>query len=170
MKALIHDTRVVQVISDDDAFPIAPSLEWVDAEKGVTTEYIYQTGELIPPPAEPLNDLAARKRREVESARKASEAQGITRNGIRYAGGPNNRQALAEALDLVAKTGQTAFACWKDSDGLFHSEHSAADVHQALLDIATRRGQLIAREGEINTQINSALAAEDRQALQAIEW
>ncbi|WP_152662867.1 DUF4376 domain-containing protein [Halomonas sp. HG01] len=121
-------------------------------------------------PPEPLGDLAARKRDDLEAGRKASEQAGITYNGIRYAGDPSNRQALMEALDLADTTGQTTFASWKDSDGLFHADHPVSDVRQALLDIATRRGQLIAREGELNAQIDTALAAEDRAALEAVEW
>lgn len=121
-------------------------------------------------PATPLADLAARKRDALESGRKAAEQAGITYSGIRYAGDPSNRQALMEALDLADTTGQTVFASWKDSDGLFHADHPVSDVRQALLDIATRRGQLIAREGELNAQIDTALAAEDREALESIEW
>lgn len=125
---------------------------------------------LIDPPPLSLNDLAARKRDALESGRKAAEQVGITYNGIRYAGDPGNRQALMEALDLADTTGQTTFASWKDSDGRFHVDHPVDDVRQALLDIATRRGQLIAREGELNAQIDTALTAEDRDALEAIEW
>ncbi|MCE8027555.1 hypothetical protein HOP54_02475 [Halomonas daqingensis] len=156
--------------------------EWQTYGRGLPPEG-YQRGAdadgrptWVPIPPQPLEDLASRKRRDLESGRKLSEQAGVTLNGIRYAGDPGNRQALAESLDLAAETGQTTFAAWKDSDDLFHADHPVADVRHALLDIATRRGQLIAREGELNAQIDAILADEQlsddekRQQLEAVEW
>lgn len=131
-----------------------------------------ETGRLswvtIPPP--PLAEIAIRKRRTIEAGRKASEHAGIIHNGIRYAGGPSNRQALQEALGLADSTGHETFQSWKDSDGRFHVNHPVADVRQALLSIVERRGRLIAREGELNADIDAALDADDRAALEAVEW
>lgn len=124
----------------------------------------------VPIPPILIKDLATRKRDALEAGRKMAEKVGVTLGGIRYAGDPSNRQALMEALDLADTTGQTTFASWKDSDDRFHTDHLVADVRQALNDIAARRGQLIAREGELNAQIDAALEAEDRDALEAIEW
>ncbi|WP_081945869.1 DUF4376 domain-containing protein [Halomonas salina] len=146
-----------------------PSLQWEPADETVAIGDLYD-GEAYSKPLEPLADIAVRKRDALESGRKAAEQAGIIYNGIRYAGDPSNRQALMEALDLADTTGQTVFASWKDSDDQFHSDHLVADVRQALLDIGTRRGQLIAREGELNAQIDTALAAEDRTALETVEW
>lgn len=130
----------------------------------------------VPIPPDPLEDIAERKRSDLETGRMAAEATGVTLGGIRYAGDPSNRNALREALDLVDVTGQAEFAIWKDSDSKFHPNHPVVDVRQALLDIATRRGQLIAREGELNAQIDAILAddalddAEKRVALEAVVW
>ncbi|WP_287163799.1 DUF4376 domain-containing protein [Halomonas sp.] len=146
-----------------------PSLQWEPAAGAVAVGDLFD-GQAFSRPLESLTDIATRKREALEVGRKASEQAGITYNGIRYAGDPSNRQALMEALDLADTTGQTTFASWKDSDGLFHADHPVADVRQALLDIATRRGQLIVHEGELNAQIDTALVAEDRTALEAVEW
>ena len=156
-----------------------PDLGWIpftaspdDEDKkgrGIYDEII-ASGAEIAPYSEPLADVAVRKRTNLENGRKAAESAGITLNSLRYAGDPSNRQALMEALDLADSTGQTTFATWKDSDDKFHSDHPVADVRQALHDIAARRGELIAREGELNAQIDAALEAEDRDALEAVEW
>lgn len=122
----------------------------------------------IPPP--PVDVVAARKRVVIEDGRKTSEHAGVVFNNVRYAGDPSNRQALREALDLAEETGITTFPSWKDSDGEFSKDHSVEDIHQALMAIAARRSQLIAREGELNAQIDAALEAEDRDALEVIEW
>src|SRR5690554_2804242 len=67
-------------------------------------------------PPKSLADLAGDQRLSLEVSRMAAETVGVTHSGIRYAGDPSNRQALREALDLAAETGQTTFASWKDSD------------------------------------------------------
>ncbi|SER79085.1 protein of unknown function [Vreelandella subterranea] len=121
-------------------------------------------------PPEPLADVAARKRREIESARKSAEAQGVEVSGIRYAGDPGNRQAIREALEAAEDKGQEVFARWKDSDNAWHIDHSVADVWDALRAIAARRSELINQEGELNAQIDAALEADDRAALESVAW
>ncbi|MDI5984894.1 DUF4376 domain-containing protein [Halomonas sp. M4R5S39] len=119
------------------------------------------------PDTRPLSDLKAAKLDEIESARHAAEAEGVTVNAIRYAGDPSNRQALKEAIDLAERTGQTHFARWKDSDGTFHETHPVADVDAALMAIAQRRGELIDREGEKAAAIADA---PDAATLEGITW
>lgn len=120
-----------------------------------------------PPPPPTLKDSKTAKRAAIETARKAAEREGVTIEGIRYAGDPSNRQALSEALDLAAITDQTHFSSWKDSDGQFHAAHPVADVHAALLAIGQRRGELIDREGVLSDQIT---AATDVETVEAIQW
>ncbi|MGQ7247611.1 DUF4376 domain-containing protein [Halomonas sp. V046] len=117
--------------------------------------------------ADRLSDAQASKLATIEQSRKDAEAYGVNLNGIRYAGDPSNRQALSEVLDLAEATGMTIISAWKDSDGGFHSDHPVADVRQALLDIAARRGDLIAQEGALAAQI---AAAETVEAVEAITW
>jgi len=90
---------------------------------------------------------------QIESQRKAQEAQGVTINGVRYAGYPGNRQALAEALEYASSAGVTTFSGWKDSDDGFHADHPVADVQQAYQATGTRRSELIAKEGEYVAQV-----------------
>ncbi|WP_175474755.1 DUF4376 domain-containing protein [Vreelandella subterranea] len=122
----------------------------------------------IPPPE--LADIAARKLASIESSRKAAESEGVEISGIRYAGDPGNRQAIREALENAQDKGIDTFKRWKDSDDQFHLDHPVADVWAALRAIAERRSELIDREGELAKQIDDALEAEDREALEAIEW
>ncbi|MBZ9576732.1 DUF4376 domain-containing protein [Modicisalibacter sp. MOD 31.J] len=116
--------------------------------------------------AQRLADAQDVKRREIEDARKAAEAQGITLNGIRYGGDPENRQALREAVDLADAQSLNTFPSWKDSDDQFHADHPVADVRQALLDIAARRSQLIEREAQLAAQIQAATL----ETIDTITW
>ena len=105
-------------------------------------------------------ELAARNKptteqllRQLTQARKSQERQGVTINGIRYAGDPSNRQALQEAIEFMNDAGLTEFPTWKDSDDVFHADHPLADVKDAVRAIGARRSQLIAAEGEYAAQI-----------------
>lgn len=125
---------------------------------------------LSDPPPPSTASLASKKRGELEDGRKAAEADGVVMNGIRYSGDPSNRQALREALAFAAEAGITTFPTWKDSDQGFHVDHPVADVSQALLEIATNRSALIAHEGVLVGTVNAAEQADDRAAIQAVEW
>ena len=86
-------------------------------------------------------------------ARKEQERQGVTINGIRYAGDPSNRQALQEALAFMEDASLTKFPIWKDSDDVFHVDHPLVDVFEAYRAIGARRSSLIATEGQYAAQI-----------------
>ena len=90
---------------------------------------------------------------QLTQARKEQETQGVTINGIRYAGDPGNRQALQEAITYIEDAGLTEFPTWKDSDDVFHADHPLADVKDAARAIGARRSQLVAAEGEYAAQI-----------------
>lgn len=89
----------------------------------------------------------------IEQQRKAAERQGVTINGLRYAGDESNRQALSEAIQFAEDAGETTFAGWKDSDGGFHADHPVADVKSAYRAIGARRSALIALEGQYVAQV-----------------
>ena len=99
--------------------------------------------------------------------RKRLERQGVTINGVRYAGDADTRNAIREAVDFAESAGMTAFASWKDDDGTFHANHPVADVNDALLAIAQRRSALIAREGEIHAACDDGTAT---QAMLSEGW
>ena len=80
-------------------------------------------------------------------ARKEQERQGVTINGIRYAGDPSNRQAMQESLAFMEDAGLAEFTSWKDSDDVFHANHPLADVRNAYRAIGVSRAGLIAVEG-----------------------
>ena len=92
---------------------------------------------------------------QLTAARKEQERQGVTINGIRYAGDPSNRQTLQEAIAYIEDAGLTEFPAWKDSDDVFHADHPLADVKDAARAIGARRSHLIAAEGEYAAQIIS---------------
>lgn len=89
----------------------------------------------------------------VEQQRKAAEREGVTINGVRYAGDESNRQALSEAVQFATDAGDTVFAGWKDSDGGFHEDHPVQDVRDAYRAIGARRSALIAQEGQYVAQV-----------------
>ena len=90
---------------------------------------------------------------QLTQARKDQERQGVTINGIRYGGEPENRQALREAVAFMEDAGLTEFPRFKDSDGTFYTDHPLADVLDAYRAIGARRAQLIAAEGEYAAQV-----------------
>ena len=90
---------------------------------------------------------------QLSAARKEQERQGVTINGIRYAGDPGNRQALQEAIAFMENASLTEFPTWKDSDDVFHADHPLAYVKDAAHAIGARRSQLVAAEGEYAAQI-----------------
>jgi hypothetical protein len=90
---------------------------------------------------------------QLTQARKEQARQGVTINGIRYAGDPGNRQTLQEAIAYIEDAGLAEFPSWKDSDGVFHQNNPLADVKDAARAIGARRSQLIAAEGEYAAQI-----------------
>jgi hypothetical protein len=91
--------------------------------------------------------------RQLTQARKEQERQGVTINGARYGGEPENRQALQEAIEFMNDAGLTEFESWKDSGNVFHANHPLADVRDAYRAIGVHRAQLIAAEGEYAAQI-----------------
>jgi hypothetical protein len=92
---------------------------------------------------------------QLTAARKEQERQGVTINGIRYAGDPGNRQALKEAIEFMEDAGLTELQKWKCSDGEFHVNHPLADVFDAYRAVGMRRVALIAAEGEYAAQITA---------------
>ena len=91
--------------------------------------------------------------RQLTAERKEIEQQGVTINGIRYAGDPSNRHALQEAIAFMDYAGRTEFESWKDSDNAFHADHPLVDVVHAYQVIGSLRALLIAAEGEYAARI-----------------
>jgi len=120
----------------------------------------------------PADEQAKEQRRRAELAaliepqRKAAEAQGVTINGIRYAGDPDNRQALNESLQFAAAANMTTFTGWKDSDGVFHDDHPVSDVQAAYEQIGYRRSALIALEGQYAAQV----LAGELDSVERLSW
>lgn len=130
-------------------------------------DYLFKNGEWVAPPAKTLEELKEEKESEIISARKAEEEQGVIIDGVRYAGDAGNRQALDEAVRFAEKQGITAYPTWKDSDGVFHSNHPVAKVDEALMAIAANRSALIGKEGLKLQEINNAT---NKEALEVITW
>ena len=131
--------------------------KWVADENNETIERFGLTREDFEPieqPVLPINETANDQLlQQLTQERKAQERQGVTINGIRYAGDPGNRQALQEAIEFMNDAGLTEFPKWKDSDNQFHVDHPLADVRDAYQAIGVHRAQLIATEGDYAEQI-----------------
>lgn len=104
--------------------------------------------------------------KQLETKRKEVEAEGVTVNGVRYAGYPGNRQALAESLEYANASGNTTFAGWKDSDGGFHADHPVADVQAAYEAIGANRSALIDREGQYAAQVMAGTL----ESVDGLDW
>lgn len=60
MKALVHNTKVVQVASE--SFPVHASMQWLDCPGECTTAWTYAGGQFVAPASEPsqrIEDLRA---------------------------------------------------------------------------------------------------------------
>ena len=120
-----------------------------------------------PPPEPTLAEVKAAKIAAIEDARKAAEDEGVTVNGIRYAGDQSNRQALREAIEYADADSLTAFPSWKSSDEKFYADHPVQEVRDAYAAIGARRSQLIAREGQ---RVAAIQAADDVATVEAVTW
>ena len=131
--------------------------KWVADENNQTIERFGLTRadfEPIEQPVLPINETANDQLlQQLTQARKEQERQGVTLNGIRYAGDPGNRQTLQEAIAFMDDAGLTEFLSWKDSDDVFHAGHLLSDVVDAYQAIGERRAALIAIEGEYAEKI-----------------
>jgi hypothetical protein len=103
---------------------------------------------------------------DLSAERKLQERQGVTINGIRYAGDSGNRQALKEAIEFMEDAGLTEFPKWKCSDDEFHVNHPLADVVQAYRAIGIQRVNLIATEGNHANKIISGKITD----LKKVKW
>jgi hypothetical protein len=117
---------------------------------GLTEITQEQFNQIIAERSKPTTDQLLQQ---LTQERKAQERQGVTINGIRYAGDPGNRQALQEAIALMEDAGLTEFPSFKDSDNDFHADHPVVDVVDACRAIGARRAQLIAAEGQYASEI-----------------
>jgi hypothetical protein len=90
---------------------------------------------------------------QLTQARKSQERQGVAINNIRYAGDPDNRQALREAIAFMDDAGLTEFEKFKDSDNIFHVDLPVSEVFNAYRAVGMRRVQLISAEGDYAEQI-----------------
>jgi hypothetical protein len=132
---------------DNGALFVNPILK---NHKGLTEQTETQFNALVVEQNKPTTDQLLQR---LTQARKEQEHQGVTINGIRYAGNPGNRQAIAESIDFMTDAGATEFPIWKDSDDVFHANHPLTDVVDAYRAIGVRRVQLIAAEGQYAVQV-----------------
>lgn len=105
--------------------------------------------------SDPLPPTSDQLISEINRQRKAAERQGITYNGIRYAGSPEDRQAMDESVKFAEDAGITEFSAWKDSDNQFHANHPVADVVEAYRLIGQNRMRLIELEGQYIAQVQA---------------
>jgi len=117
---------------------------------GLTEITQEQFNQIIAERSKPTTDQLLQQ---LTQARKEQERQGVTLNGIRYAGDPGNRQAIAESIDFMTDAGANEFISWKDADNVFHANHPLTDVIDAYRAIGVRRVQLIAAEGQYAAQV-----------------
>ncbi|MBZ5486884.1 hypothetical protein HW452_05030 [Halomonas aquamarina] len=103
---------------------------------------------------------------ELESERKAAEAQGVEIEGVPYSGDPSNRAALLESVQFAREEGRETFEKWKDSAGRFHRDYPLSCVENGLRVIGDRRGKLIAREAEYAALIEAG----ELTSVEGLDW
>lgn len=113
---------------------------------------------------------ATEAKRRIADARKQVEIEGVTLNGIRYSGSPENRTAVKEAIEMASYSSITEIKRFKDSDGVFHDNVAISDIEQALVAIGQNRINLIDTEGDLSAEIDTALASNDLRAIRAVKW
>jgi len=123
-------------------------------------------------PPEPLADLATKKKREIESARDAAINEGFTHTFSDGGDIVKTRERDRENLTGLAVSAQRhtdrTFYFRAESNTTY--ELSAANV-LALADAAqTHVSEQYAKSWQLKEQIEAALKAEDRSALENIKW
>lgn len=80
MWARINGDRVAEITDIDPEGRFHPSITWVPCSPDTQPGWHYDGEHIQPPPPEPLDVLAARKRQEIDTARDAAFAVGLPYN------------------------------------------------------------------------------------------
>ncbi|SHF00239.1 protein of unknown function [Modicisalibacter ilicicola DSM 19980] len=179
MWARINDGTVAEITDIDPKGRFHPSIEWVefDGRTNIQIGWHYDGNEFTPPAGATLSEIAEIKRHAIDRAREAAIDAGFTHdfNGTQdvvqtRARDRENITGLAVSAQLMLTNGDTT------STLPFRAESDTTYqlTAQEIVDLAQAAQQHVsaqyAHAWELKDQIESALAAEDRAALEAISW
>lgn len=178
MWARIENGTVAEITDIDPANRFHPSIPWVACplETGIGWSYDGET--FAPPPPEPLEDLAARQRAAIATALADALAAGLP-----YTmpdGSEDTVQMLAEdrqnllGLAIEARDLQAAGVTdpVQEFRGLSNTRYPMTpDKTIALTDAALGHYKVLkARSWDRKDAIDAALAAGDREGIEAVVW
>lgn len=177
--ARINGDRVAEITDIDPAGRFHPSIQWVefDGRKGVNIGDIYVDGEFSSPVV-PLEEVAKEKRQEIDSSRDTTLQAGMsytmpdgTQETVQTrAQDESNLLGLAiEARDLKAE-GVTDSVLTLRVESNRNYQLTPQQMIE-LTDAAKNHKKLIlAKAWQLKDAVDAALAAEDREAIEAVEW
>lgn len=177
MWARIDGDRVAEITDIDPAGRFHSSIQWVPCSPDTQPGWHYDGEHIQPPPPEPIADLAARKRQEIDTARDAAFAVGLPYN---IAGEPDVVQTRPQdqinLLGLSAKAQRLLAAGDTETTFTFRGLSNvnrtltAEEMDALALAALAHIEGIYQRSWDRKDAINAALKAEDREGVKAISW
>lgn len=172
MWARISNGVVAEITDTDPSGRFHPSIEWVKCGDDVRPGHAYDGESFSEPPGESLADLAQRKRRAIEAARDTAISAGFDYTFDGTTDVVQTRQRDRENIMGLAVSAQrnpeSTFAFRARSNTTYEL---SADEVLALADAAQAHvSEQYSHSWQRKGEIDAALQAEDRAALEAIGW
>lgn len=177
MWARIKGDRVAEITDLDPKGRFHPSMQWVACSADTQPGWHYDGEQCTPPPPEPLEDLAARKRAAIDTARDQAFGAGLPYD---IAGEPDVVQTRPE--DKTNLLGIAIEARGLDAEGVTDpviqfrglSNVNRSLTPQQAIDLTNAASihikAIYQRSWDRKDTIDAALANEDREGIEAVEW
>jgi len=177
MWARIVNSAVAEITDIDPAGRFHPSIQWVACSPDTQPGWHHDGEHIQPPPPEPIADLATRKLAEIDTARDAAFAAGLPYD---IAGEPDVVQTRPQdqinLLGLSAKAQRLIAGGDTETTFTFRGLSNvnrtltATEMDALALAALAHIDGIYQRSWDRKDAIDAALAADDREALEAISW
>lgn len=172
MWARIEDEKIVEITDHNPEGRFHRAIKWVECPAEAKPGWRYEQGQCLPPRSEPIENLADRKRTDLERARDTAIDAGFT-----HTFGETNDVVQTRQRDRENLTGLAVSAQRHTQQNFYFRAKSnatyqlTAEEMLALADAAQAHvSQQYAKSWQLKAQLDAALEAEDRDALEAISW
>ncbi|AXY41080.1 DUF4376 domain-containing protein [Halomonas sp. JS92-SW72] len=177
MWARINNGTVAEITDIDPVGRFHASIQWVACSTDTRPGWHYDGEQCLPPPPEPPEDLAARKRAEIDQARDAAFAAGLP---YEIVGEPDVVQTRPQdqinLLGLSAKAQRLIVAGDSEATLTFRGlsnvnrELTAEEMDTLTLAALAHIEGIYQRSWDRKDAIDRALAEEDRKGIEAVVW
>jgi len=177
MWARIDNGTVAEITDIYPAGRFHSSIQWVACSTDTQPGWHYHGEQCLPPPPEPLEDLATRKRAEIDQARDQAFAAGLP---YEIAGEPDVVQTRpqdqinllglsAKAQRLIAAGDSEATLTFRGLSNV-NRELTAEEMDTLTLAALAHIEGIYQRSWDRKDAIDQALAEEDREGIEAVKW